>query len=99
MKTNRKTIRVLALSLAMAVVLLLPSKTNAQSDGFFRDTGGDYSNRDAGTMGGNEFFGMVGYIGYGSSNETFNTTDAPLGSGLLLLTALGAGHAVLRKRK
>ena len=96
------------LSIAVAAGMLLPCAASAQSmfgsgsgssgsDGFFRETGSQ--NRDTGTTGGNEFFGMEGYAGYGSSNETFNTTDAPLGSGLVLLTALGAGYAVLRRRK
>lgn len=34
-----------------------------------------------------------------SYHGTEDNTEAPLGSGLLVLTALGAGYAVARKRK
>ena len=63
---------------------------NAQTDGFFRGGGEDYGDRMAtGTA-------MPGlpHGGLGAGNDQ----TAPLGSGLIVLTALGAGYAGLRKR-
>ena len=75
---------------AIAIVLTLGMTANAQGrDAFF--TWNDASNetfRDTGV----EF---VLPNGHGSGDDFI----APLGSGLLVLTALGAGYAVARKRK
>ena len=76
---------------AIAIVLTLGMTANAQrggSDGFFLWNNADNEiNRD------NIEFGLPSLHG---SNDDFT---APLGSGLLILTALGAGYAVARKRK
>lgn len=80
------------LLLALAIVLTMGLTANAQRDGFFNDwddvgNGLDKINtyeplRDPGFPG-----------GHGGGD-----TPAPLGSGLLVLTALGAGYAMLKKR-
>ena len=79
---------------AIAIVLTIGLTANAQSDGFFRG-GNDYSygNRDGD--------GLPGVPDYNQNNGYYSTTDvpAPLGSGLLVLTVLGAGYAATRKRK
>jgi hypothetical protein len=78
---------------AIAIVMTIGLTANAQSgtDGFFgnyNDNG--YDNRDdiSGTTP-----GLPTYLG--------NSTDspAPLGTGLLVMTALGAGYAVAKRRK
>ena len=73
---------------------------NAQSDGFLRGGSGDYFNRDEG-----------GTLGLGSANlETPSSggmdlggmtqeDPTPLGSGLLILTAIGAGYAALKRKQ
>ena len=72
---------------AIAIVMILGLTASAQGrDSFFGNYDNAYSNRE------------------GEPSVVFpdhNTTedpDAPLGSGLLVLTVLGAGYAVARKR-
>lgn len=77
------------LSLAMAVLALLPMTTNAQSDGFFRGSMESYENRDAG-INSNDGTGITNY-GIGE--------QVPLGSGLLVLAAAGAGYAAMRRKR
>ena len=72
--------------LALAIVLSVGLTAYAQSDGFFKSSGDDNSGRD-GAM-------MINLPGEHGGN---GDVGAPLGSGLLILTALGAGYA-LRKR-
>ncbi|MBR6292059.1 MAG: hypothetical protein IKR33_04570 [Bacteroidales bacterium] len=95
MKRTTK-LKVLVLSLAMAIGLLSSMTCLAQSDGFFRD-GGNYMNRDGGPSSDivNQGFGDDG--GNTVTNQSFG--EAPVGSGLLILTAIGAGYAVLKKKK
>lgn len=74
-----------ALALTAFMAALLPMSLNAQSDGFFR--GGEnesYQNRDV--------------ISGGITNNDFNDTT-PLGSGLLIMVAAGAGYAVARRKR
>lgn len=78
MKTRFKT-----LALTMVFAALMPVSLFAQSDGFFR--GGEsnnYDNRDGGMTWAN------------GGSLTPNDPTAPLGSGLLVLVAAGAGYAV-----
>ncbi|MDY6437238.1 MAG: hypothetical protein SPK72_06665 [Bacteroidales bacterium] len=37
--------------------------------------------------------------GYNLNNQTFGQEPAPLGSGLLILTAVGAGYAAVRRKR
>ena len=63
---------------------------NAQTDGFFKSGDTDnYSNRTETPT------PLVpsGHVG------TIPDTNAPLGSGLLILTAIGAGYAIARRKK
>ena len=95
MKRTTK-LKVFVVSLAMAFGMLLPVTASAQSDGFFRGEG-NYMNRDGGPSGDivNQGFGDDG--GNTVTNQSFG--EAPVGSGLLILTAIGAGYAVLKKKK
>lgn len=97
---KKKTrLRVYALSLSMALGMLLPSVGHAQSDGFFRD-GGDYANRDGGAYSlDNQQFGSDANGGYNLNNQTFGQDPAPLGSGLIIMLAAGAGYAVMRRKR
>ena len=80
--------------LAIAIVLMVGLNANAQRggrDSFFNDWT-DVSNgldRDSG-------IDMPLLPGYHGNPDDVN---APLGSGLLVLTALGAGYAVTRRKK
>ena len=84
---------------AIAIVLTIGLAANAQGrDGFFSSWDNDsYNNR-----GTNPDFtpGVVLPNGIQMSDSPTNEDpQAPLGSGLLVLTALGAGYAVARKRR
>lgn len=76
--------------LAIAIVFMVSFGANAQSDGFFRDGGvDDYSGRtDSPTP-----LVPTGQVG------TIPDTNAPLGGGLLILTAMGAGYVIARRKK
>ena len=80
---------------AIAIVIMLGLTANAQGkkDAFFNE----WDNNNRGSVFDDLLLptaaGMVGGGSFGSDQP------APLGSGLVVLTALGAGYAVVRKRK
>ena len=85
-------IKAMLIALMMIVGLIAPTTVSAQSDGFFRGNNDNYQNRDGG----------------GISNQTFEletggpstpTEAVPLGSGLLILTAAGAGYVIARRKR
>lgn len=83
------TLKAFVLYLAMALVAIFPTTMNAQrsrSDGFFS---GSLDNNDDRTDGIN----VEGISNYGIGEEV------PLGSGLLIMVAAGAGYAVSRSRR
>ena len=76
--------------LTSAIVFMVSFGAKAQSDGFFRDGGIDnYSGRTESPTP----IVPTGQVG------TINDTNAPLGEGLLILTAMGAGYAIMRRKK
>lgn len=79
-----------AMSIAVMIFLglIAPLTTNAQSDGFFRYNEDLYNDRDAN-------------INIWTANNGFQHDDfgAPLGTGLLILTAAGAGYAISRRKR
>ena len=79
----------------IAIVFMMVLGASAQTDGFFRDGGSanDYSRTDSGSD--PALPRLPGY-GVGATNDD---QTAPLGSGLMVLTALGAGYAVKRSRE
>ena len=96
MKKEKNGVKATLLSLVMAAVLMLPMSLLAQkSDGFFRSNNNDdvYNDRDASTL----------INGGGFTNNPMNQQDpnspAPIGSGLLIMVAAGAGYAVIRRKK
>lgn len=78
--------KALTLPFFVAIIVLLPFSTTAQgSDGFFRaNESENYQNRDA-------------FTGMGLSNDSFG--QAPLGTGLLVLTVAGAGYVALKRKR
>ena len=71
---------------AIAFVMTMSFCANAQSDGFFKSSGSEDNTRDA-------KFGLPGEHGLEGDQ------GAPLGEGLLILTAMGAGYAIMRRKK
>ncbi len=84
MKTTR--LKAMMLSLTVAAMLLLPTTSTAQSDGFFKN----YDNGDR-TGDDTEITGGLTNADFGES--------APLGSGLLVMLAAGAGYVILKKKE
>ena len=80
---------------AIAIVMMLGLTANAQGkkDAFF-NSGWDNDDYNRGT--GNSVFPAVlgGQLGGLTGDQ-----NAPLGTGILVLTALGAGYAVARKKR
>ena len=74
---------------AIAFVMMVSFGANAQSDGWFKASGDDYSQR-AGTS---------PDIALPGSHGMTTDAPAPLGSGLIILGALGAGYAVARRKR
>ena len=77
---------------AIAIVMTMSFAASAQDgvDGFFSNTQ-DENNRAEG-----DAFNGIAFPG--SHKVTGNPDAAPLGSGLLILTALGSGFVLLRKK-
>lgn len=86
----KKTTKLKALLLSAAMLAtMLPITMDAQNrDGFFRGGDETYENRD-----------YTDYSGDGIHVQTFGQDAVPLGSGLLVMVAAGAGYAVARRRK
>ena len=83
-------LKALVLSLMVAVCSVMP--LHAQTDGFFRGGSNDnYSNRDEISSPGNDTNGI--------SNYGIGENDSPLGNGLLIMVAAGAGYAVARRKR
>lgn len=86
-------LKVFILSAAMVAGLLLPTSMSAQrSDGFFR--GGEteiYENRESFVINGNDSEGGLSNYGIGEV--------APVGSGLLVLSAAAAAYALARRKR
>ena len=73
--------------LVLSLVITIGFGASAHSDGWFKASGEDsYNERNA---------------SFGLPTEHGLTTDAPapLGEGLLILTAMGAGYAIARRKR
>ncbi len=109
MNSKRKTTKTLALLAAMAVGLALPSSVEAQQGGkggvFGRGSDSGHGN-EKGTTGmlnqslsttnGGLNDQIFGGTNGGFVNEGFGT---PIGGGLLILVAAGAGYAILKRKE
>ena len=81
---------------AIVIVLTIGLTANAQGrDGFFNNLNeDDYNNR----IGSGNLTPVIVLPGDDIFGTNENGNGAPLGSGLLVLTALGAGYAIVRKK-
>ena len=87
----KKTTNLKALVLSMIMVFGLVMPMAAQNDGFFKNNNEDiYGNRDGDPTAVN--------VSGGITNQQFGQT-VPVGSGLLILAAAGAGYAMARRRR
>ena len=82
------SLKALVLSFVLAMICALPVSAQ-KSDDFFRV---------------NDDFGGTRTVTYwtavnGISNNGIGQSEAPVGSGLLILTAVGAGYAVMRRKR
>lgn len=84
---RQKTLKALVLTAAMAFGMLMPTTMNAQSDEFFRGSD-EVMNRES------EAISVTG----GITNQQFGQ-ETPLGSGLLIMVAAGAGYAMARRKR
>ena len=76
--------------LVLALVMTMAFCANAQRDGFFSDW--EYEDR---TISGDVNLSLPGtHIG-----SYDNSSAAPLGSGLLVLTALGGGYLLVKRKR
>ena len=92
MNKSKRNKKVLLLTLALSAGLLLPLDMNAQKGGMFArvnktESTDNFSMMNRGSTG-----------GYDLHNQTFGQ-EAPLGSGLLILAAAGAGYALKKRKK
>ena len=94
MKQSKKTLKAFVLSMAMAVLLLLPLTMTAQYDesryGLQPWFGSSMMGKENG--GGNRDEG----VGLGGAE---NENPTPVGSGIAILTAIGAGYALLKRKE
>ena len=91
------TLKALALSMIMTLGLVMPMM--AQSDGFFRNNENLYDNRaEASGYIINQTFGQdpATPATGGITNQQFGV---PVGSGLLIMVAAGAGYAMARRKR
>lgn len=99
MKRTTK-LKALVLSLAMALGMLSPATVLAQGG---NDNLLQFDNNDVGRSGFATNWALYnssfGEGGYNLNNQTFGQDPAPLGSGLLILTAVGAGYAAVRRKR
>ena len=79
------------LTLALVVAMAFYASAQRHIDGFYNDWDNDYDNRLGETL---DITMPSAHIG-----NIDNESAAPLGSGLLVLTALGAGYMVTKRKK
>jgi len=101
MKTNKKTLKTLVFSLALASMTLTANYLNAQNDDS-RGMLGRGPSSESSAHGARTLFhknadrGNVGING-GITNNDFG--DAPLGSGIAILIGAGLGYVALKKKE
>ena len=75
---------------AIVFAIMVGFCANAQTDGFFREPNdGAAGNRETATP--------ILPASHGTGNDA--PAGVPLGSGLLILTAMGAGYVIARRKK
>ena len=92
-KVIKKDNKMKKILFAIALVMTMGLAASAQNDGFFKS-----SNIENNRAGSNEIGAITPANPGGGIGDYGTDQPAPLGSGLLVLTALGAGYALTRKR-
>lgn len=88
-QTNRKAV---VLSFALAALLSVPATAQSRQGGLF---GSKSDSEQSSMLNRDEDYNMTGV----NLHNTWYGHGAPVGSGLLILTAIGAGYAALKKKK
>ena len=88
MNKNNKTLKTIVFSLGLAAMTLTANNLNAQNDGGLFGRGMTPDNAES-----NNRDGGIGLGGAQSENLT------PVGSGIAILTAIGAGYALLKRKE
>ena len=96
MKSNKRSLKALALSLGLAA-LMAPATMNAQiNHGLYKDNSG----KNHGMMNSTNNRGQITIPSEGITNYGIGeSSDAPLGSGLFILLGAGLGYAALKKKE
>ena len=89
MNKNNKTLKTIVFSLGLAAMTLTANNLNAQNDGGLFGRGMTPDNAES-----NNRDGGIGLGGAQSEDPT-----SPLGSGIAILTAIGAGYALLKRKE
>lgn len=97
MKTTKKK-KVLLLSWAMAIGLLLPTNMMAQK-GMFGAQDNAEGNGSKGMLGRGNSGSSDGMEWSGGMTPQDPTQEAPIGSGWLILTMAGTGYAIVESKK
>jgi len=77
--------------LTISIIFTLCLCANAQCDGFFSSWSGDYSDRSSGGI------SSPGIVAPRTLIGSTDNAPAPLGSGLIVLSVLGACYSILKK--
>ena len=97
MKTNKKSLTTLAVSMAMAALVLLPLHMNAQYD---ENRFGLQEWGQTSLLGKQGTGGTRDGESFDITNGNFGETDpAPLGSGIAILIGAGLGYAAFKKKE
>ena len=101
MKIMKRKLKMMALMVAMAAGVLLPTIVSAQglfNSSFGHSGGSGVSNGAFGNSGSTE----VTNESFGTNSGDVNNQNfgkAPLGSGILIMLAAGAGYAILKRKQ
>ena len=76
----------------IAILMTMAFCANAQRDGFFSGYNDDFISRDI-----DDINGLL--VMPNSNIGSYTNDSAPLGSGLLILTALGGGYVLTRRKR
>ncbi len=100
MKSNKRSLKALALSLGLAA-LMAPSTMNAQiNHGLLQNPYKDNSGKKHGMMNSTNNRGQITIPSEGITNYGIGqSNDAPLGSGLFILLGAGLGYVALKKKE
>ena len=81
----------------LAIALVMTMALSASAQDFFIKSGESYGDRTG--SGSGEISGVTPAFPKGTVGGENGDQPAPLGSGLLVMTALGAGYAIKRSRE